>query len=212
MIPDTPRVPRFVWGCIAALIIAYAALSQYSSSVPDAKGLGAALSVGPVLLIGIVLIWRWTQPLIALLAAALLSAGLYNFWALIERNYEWSDLVQQCGAYCLVALSFARTLFAGRVPMCTHLASNIHGALTPVEVAYTRRATVAWVMFYVLIVVAILVLFFVAPLRIWSLFVNFGTFALILLMGFADHAIRRRLLPRHPSGGLFVIIRRSLTG
>jgi uncharacterized membrane protein len=204
-------VTRFQLGVIAALIIGYAALSQYSVSA-DAKGLGAALSLAPVLLIGVILAWRWTQPRTALLIAALCSAVLYRYWPFIERNYEWADLVQQCGMYGLVALGFARSLFAGQIPVCTQLADKMYGALTPVEIAYTRRATVAWAMFYALLSVAILMLFFVVSLPAWSLFVNFATFALMLVMGLADHAIRRRLLPRHPSGGILGIFRRSLIG
>jgi uncharacterized membrane protein len=197
---------------LAALVVGYAALSHYSTSSPDAKGLGAALSVAPVLLIGLILAWRWTQPLTTLLIAALSCALLYRYWPAIERNYEWADLVQQCGVYGLIAASFARSLFAGRIPTCTQLANTMHGALTPAELAYTRRATVAWVVFYVLTTVAILVLFFVAPLRIWSLFVNFGVFGLMIVMGIADHALRRRVLPRHPAGGILAIIQRALIG
>jgi uncharacterized membrane protein len=195
-----------------ALIIGYAALSHYSASSPDKKGLGAALSIGPVLLIGVVLLWRWTRPLTALLIAVSLCAFLYAYWPVVERNYEWADLAQQCGAYSLVALSFARSLFAGRVPMCTQLASKLHPALTPAETAYTRHATVAWVVFYVLMTMVIFILFFAASLRVWSLFVNFVAFGLIMLMGIADHAIRRRVLPRRSSGGILAIIQRSLTG
>ena len=194
------------------LVIGYAALSHYSASSPDKKGLGAALSIGPVLLIGVVLLWRWTRPVTALLFAASLCAFLYSYWPVVERNYEWADLAQQCGAYSLVALTFARSLFAGRVPMCTQLASKLHAALTPAEIAYTRQATVAWVVFYVLMATAIFVLFFAASLRVWSLFVNFVAFGLIVLMGVADHAIRRRVLPQRPGGGILAIIQRSLTG
>jgi uncharacterized membrane protein len=197
---------------IVALIIGYALLSHYSASSPDKKGLGAALSIGPVLLIGLVLLWRWTRPLTALLAAVSLSAFLYVYWPVVERNYEWADLAQQCGAYGLVALSFVRSLFAGRVPMCTQLASKLHASLTPVEIAYTRHATAAWAVFYGLIALTILILFFTASLRVWSLFVNFVAFALIMLMGIADHAIRRRVLPERPDGGILAIIQRSLTG
>jgi len=92
------------------------------------------------------------------------------------------------------------------------LAGKVHGTLTPAEIEYTRGATVAWVIFYVLMTMAILILFFVAPLRIWSLFVNFAAFGLLLLMGIADHAIRRRVLPRHPDGGILKVIQRSLIG
>jgi uncharacterized membrane protein len=206
------RVQRIQVAAAVALIIGYAALSHYSASSPDKKGLGAALSIGPVLLIGVVLLWRWTRPLAALLIAASSCAFLYVYWPVVERNYEWADLAQQCGAYSLVAVSFARSLFAGRVPMCTQLAIKLHPVLTPAEIAYTRHATVAWVVFYVLMTMAIFVLFFLAPLRVWSIFVNFVTFGLIMLMGLADHAIRRRVLPRRAGGGILAIIGRSLTG
>jgi uncharacterized membrane protein len=203
---------RLQLAVVAALVIGYAVLSHYSASSPNSRGLGAALSIGPVILIGVILAWRWTRPLTALLIAAALGALLYRYWPVIERNYEWADLAQQCGVYGLVALSFARSLFGDRVPICTQLAKQIHDALTPAEIAYTRRATAAWVVFYVLLTLAIFILFFAASLRVWSFFVNFITFGLMMLMGIADHAIRRRVLPRHPRGGILAVIRRSLIG
>jgi uncharacterized membrane protein len=208
----SPRPRRLVMPAFAVLVVGYAALSHYSASSPDAKGLGAALSVAPVLLIGLIFAWRWTQPLTALLIAVSSCALLYHFWPAIERNYEWADLVQQCAVYGLIAATFARSLLAGRVPICTQLANTMHGALTPAEIVYTRRATVAWVVFYVLMTAAILVLFVAAPLRIWSLFVNFGAIGLMIIMGIADHALRRRVLPRHPAGGILAIIQRALIG
>jgi uncharacterized membrane protein len=211
--PAAARRPnRLLLAAIAALVVGYAALSHYSASSPNAKGLGAALSVAPILLIGLILAWRWTRPFTALLIAAAACAILYRYWPAIEKNYEWGDLVQQCGVYALIAASFARSLFAGRVPVCTQLATAIHGALTPVEVAYTRRATGAWAVFYCLTAAAILVLFFVASLRVWSLFDNFGVFGLMIVMGLADHAVRRRVLPRHPGGGILAILQRALIG
>ncbi len=203
---------RLGWSLIALLVIGYAVLSHYSASSPNAKGLGAALSLGPVLVIGLILAWRWTNPGTALLIAAVLGAFVYRYWAVIEENYEWGDLAQQCGAYGLVALSFARSLFGGRVPLCTQLASTMHGELSPPEISYTRRATIVWMVFYALLTTAILALFFVASQRVWSLFVNFATFGLIIVMGIADHAIRLRVLPRHPGGGILGIIKRSLIG
>ena len=164
------------------------------------------------MLIAILVAWRWTKPLTALLIAALLGTAVIRFWAIFERHFEWADLVQQCAAYALVAVSFARSLVGGRVPLCTQLAQRIHAELTPVEVAYTRRATLAWAVFYALLTCMILALFFAAPLRLWSMFVNFGTFGLMILMGIADHAIRRRVLPRHPAEGLPTLIRRALIG
>jgi uncharacterized membrane protein len=203
---------RLQWGALALLVVGYAGLSHYSAESPNARGLGAALSIGPVLLIAILVAWRWTRPFTAMLIAAALCAAVYRYWAVFEKHFEWADLAQQCGAYALVAGGFARSLIGGRVPLCTQLAQKIHGELTPAETAYTRRATLAWAIFYALLMIAILVLYFMAPLRVWSMFVNFGTFGLMILLGIADHAIRRRVLPRHPAGGLLTVIRRAVIG
>jgi uncharacterized membrane protein len=198
-------------GALTAVIIGYAVLSHYSASSTHTKGLGAALSVGPVLLIGGVMMWRWTRPWIALLAAAVVGAFLYRYWPIVESNYQWADLVQQCGVYALIALSFARTL-SGRVPLCTQLAIKMHGELTPAEIAYGRRATIVWMVFYAALAITIIVLYFSVSLKTWSFFVNFTVFGLIVLASLAEHAIRRRVLPYHPSGGILAAIQRALTG
>jgi uncharacterized membrane protein len=200
-----------VW-VISGLIIVYAALSQYGASVPDARRLGACLSVGPIVLIGIWLMWRWTQVAIALPSTAILAAALYHAWPMIERNYAWADLAQQCGVYGLIAATFTRSLLAGRIPVCTLLARQFQGALTSEELVYMRRATAAWSAFYLLLALSIVGLFFAVPRAVWSSFVNFGTVGLMILAGIVDHLVRRRLLPRRPSEGWTQIIRRALLG
>ncbi len=157
------------------------------------------------------MLWLWRWRFAALLIAMLSGVLLYLEWPFIQSHYEWSDLAQQCGIYGLVALFFARSLFGGRVPVCGQLAHQMYGALTPDELVYMRRATVAWGAFYFLLAGAILVLFFVVPLRIWSVFTNFVTWGLMVLAGFVDHVLRRLLLPRHREGGILTLIRRALT-
>jgi uncharacterized membrane protein len=195
---------------VAAITVGYAALSHYSNTAPDAKGLGAGLSIAPILLIGAVMLWRWSHPLLALSIFALEAVLLFHYWPVLTKYYEWADVVQQCGAYGLVSLTFARSLFGGRVPLCTQLSAKLHGPLAPAEIAYTRWATVAWMIFYVMLAAIILILFFVAPLRVWSLFVNFAAFGLIALAFIADHAVRRRVLPHRP-GGILAALRQSLS-
>jgi uncharacterized membrane protein len=199
---------------ITLCLIIYAALSQYSASSasPHAKSLGAALTVGPIPIIAAALLWWWGSRLWALLVVLVSAILFYRYWPLIERNYEWADVAQQCGIYALVTLAFARSLFAGRTPLCTQLAEQMYGDLSEAEGAYMRRATAAWAVFYGLMTAAVLVLFFAVSLRQWSLFVNFIAWGLMVLAGFVDHALRRRLLPRHREGGILTLIRRSLSG
>ena len=173
--------------------------------------MGAALSIGPVWLIALALLWVWKWRVSAVVVAFLSGALLYLKWPFIQSHYEWSDLAQQCGIYGLVALFFARSLFAGRVPVCAQLAERMYGALTLEEIAYMRRATAAWAAFYALLAAAILGLFFLVPLRTWSFFTNFVTWGLMILGGFVDHALRQRVLPRHRKGGILTLIRRALT-
>lgn len=211
-LPAAPALSRVQWVALGGILLGYAALSHYSTTNPDAKGLGAALSVGPVLLIGLFLLWRWSRPVTAVIAAIATGFLLYRLWPAIENHFEWSDLLQQVAIYALIAWSFARSSFGGRMPVCTQIAKSMYGELTPVEITYTARATLAWALFYSGLALAILALFFTSPLRVWSLFVNFGTFGLMALMGFGDHAIRRRVLPRHEKGGLLTILQKTLIG
>jgi uncharacterized membrane protein len=177
--------------------------------------LATGLSLGPILLIGAAVVWRWTSPLIASLTIALACLALHQYWQFLKDNYQWSNLAQQCGAYGLVALGFVRSLLGDRVPVCTQIAERLHGAgaLGAAELRYTRRATVAWAAFYVLLTLAIVVLFFAAPARVWSLFVDFAAFGLIGLMFAAEHIVRLTVLPhRRGSGSALAALRQLLGG
>jgi uncharacterized membrane protein len=196
----------------AGLIIAYAALSHYSNASPEARGLGAALSLGPLLLIALFMVWRWWPRTIAALVTFGTGVLLVAYWPVIKRHYQWADLAQQCAIYALLAGSFARSLSGGRMPVCTQIAQKLHGELGPAEISYLRGATITWAAFYALLAVAILMLYFLVALDTWSIFVNFVTFGLIALMAFVDHTIRRRVLPRRSSGGILTALRQALIG
>jgi uncharacterized membrane protein len=133
---------------LAVIVVGFAVLSYYSYATPSAKSLGAAVSLAPIVTIGLVLAWRWTHPLVAALIGAAVAVSLYYFWPALKQNYEWADLLQQFTAYVLVALGFIRSLLAGRVPLCVQLANKLHGPLSPVEIKYTTAVTVAWAIFY----------------------------------------------------------------
>jgi len=203
---------RRVLAVFTVILIGYAALSHYSNARPDAKALAVGLSIGPILLIGLALLLRWTTVPITLGVACLVGAVVYYSLPALEKNYEWLDLVQQAGVYGLVMVSFARSLWPGKTPLCTQLAIQMHGTLDASEIAYTRRATAVWAVFYLTLTIAIVVLFFTAPLKIWSMFVNFATFGLIVAMALGDHLLRRAVLPPRPSRGLIDVLQRALLG
>jgi uncharacterized membrane protein len=187
---------RLQLAAVVLFFLAYAALSHYSNLNPQAQDLGAVLAFAPLLILGVALVWRLSGMLTAALVAVAAGLMLHEFWALLAQNFSIAVLIQQCGVYAILAFSFGRSLLPGRVPLCTQFADKIHGPLGPPELRYTRKVTVAWVIFFLLNVAVTLLLFAFAPSRIWSLFVNFLSVPLVLLMFAAEYAIRRRVLPQ----------------
>jgi uncharacterized membrane protein len=160
-----------------------------------------------MLSLGLVLVWRWSGALLAVLTAAATALLLRAFWPLFTANFSIVYLSQQCGFYAIMAFSFGRSLLEGRVPLCTRLADKIHGPLSALELRYTRNVTIAWVVFFLANMLVTFLLFEFAPLRVWSLFVNFFSLPLILLMFAAEYAVRRRVLPYVQRNGLIATLR-----
>ncbi len=202
-----PTRRRLQLAAVGVLLVVYSVLSHYSNSNPRAQDLGAALALAPTLGIAIGLTWRLKGMLAAAIVAGAAALLLHHYWPLLTRNFTILYLIQQGGFYAIVALSFALSLRKNRVPLCTQLADKIHGPLTALEQRYTRRVTAAWAIFLSAQVAATLLLFAFAPLRIWSLFVNFCSLPLLLLMFAGEMAVRQRVLPATHQSGLIETLR-----
>jgi len=198
---------RLQLAAVVLFFIAYSVLSHYSNLNPQAHDLRTALALAPMLTLGLVLLWRWSGAFMALLAAAATAYLLRAFWPLFAQNFSIVYLVQQTGFYSIMAFTFGRSLRKGSVPLCTQLADKVHGPLSALELRYTRQVTLAWVIFFLCDVAANFLLFEFAPLSIWSVFVNFCSLPLILLMFVAEYAVRRRVLPQVQRNGLIATLR-----
>jgi uncharacterized membrane protein len=198
---------RLQLAAVIAFVVAYAGLSHYSNSVAKTHDLGVGLALGPVLTIGLLLIWRWTHLLVALLAAAAAAVLLRHYWPVLEKNFPVVYLLQEGGFYSLMAASFGLSLLGDRVSLCTQLADKVHGPLNPQELRYTRRVTAAWALFFLAIAALTLCLFVMAPLRVWSFFANFCVVPLIGLMFVVEYAVRRRVLPHVSRRGILAAVR-----
>ncbi|HXQ64764.1 MAG TPA: hypothetical protein VN787_07905 [Steroidobacteraceae bacterium] len=196
---------------LAVLAIAYAVLAHLSNSTPGASGLGVALAAGPLLVFAVILAWRSTVRLPALLLCALASLLTYRYWPLLAQHFPWLYLLQQVSVYGLLALMFGRSLAAQRVPLCTHWATRVHGPLSPAVARYTRAVTVVWTAFFALITLTLVVLFALAPLPVWSAFANFCAFPLIITLFVVEYAVRNRVLPNMRHAGILAGARAFLT-
>jgi uncharacterized membrane protein len=198
---------RLQLAAVGVFIVAYSGLSHYSNSHAQARDLATILALAPMLSVGLLVLWRWRGTLTALLAAAGVGALCLHFWPLFRQNFSLVYLIQQLGFYGLMAATFGFSLLPGRLPLCTQLADKVHGPLGPPELRYTRQVTAAWVWFFVANMTATVLLYAFAPLRTWSLFVNFCSLPLIGLMFAVEYAIRRRVLKQVHTGGLIATLR-----
>lgn len=199
------RWRRLQIAAACVLIGGYASLSHYCNSV-GAHTVGALLALGPLTLIGLILAWR-RQPTLAVLLAAAIGVTLRFLWPMLQNNFSRLFLLQETTVYTLLGLTFARSLAAGEVSLCTRLADALHGPLSPSEVTYTRRVTTAWSIFFFVIAALSVVLYNAAPLRVWSIYINFCVLPLIAAMFIVEYLIRRRVVPQGARAGLLDSVR-----
>ncbi|HEX3847076.1 MAG TPA: hypothetical protein VHV81_06810 [Steroidobacteraceae bacterium] len=186
--------------------MAYAVLSHYANSAVGSRDLSVAVALGPVALIGFVVISRATRLWVALLSAAVAALLVRAFWPDLVSNFPVVYLLQEAGFYSLMAATFGLSLRPGRVALCTMLADKVHGPLSAREVTYTRRVTAAWAVFFLAIALITIGFYRFAPLTTWSLFANFCVVPLMVLMFVGEYAVRRRVLPQVASRGMLAAL------
>jgi uncharacterized membrane protein len=136
-----------------------------------------------------------------------LGALIYGLWPVLERHYSLVYLIQESCAYTLLGLTFGRSLLPDRVALCTTLADKVHGPLSPRELKYTRQVTAAWTLFFFAVTVGSLLLYALAPLRVWSIYINFCAMPLVGTMFIAENLVRRLVLPQVKKAGLLATVR-----
>lgn len=140
--------------------------------------------------------WRSRHHGVAAIVALALAALCVQAWAGIQVTSHALYLLQHAGVNFFLALFFGSTLRPGRTALITTLALRVHnGRLPPDHLAYTRKLTVAWVVFFLAIVVISLVLFFGASFETWAVFANLVTPVAVGVMFAGEHFMRYRLHP-----------------
>ena len=183
------------WLGIAALVIGYSVLAHYTNQPASNPNLGALVAIAPVVLIALILAWRSSRRIVMLGMLVLACAALWFSWSTLEHHFGLVYWLQYMAMQLILFMTFARTLVAGRQPLCTRFAEAVHAPLTPQHENYARQVTVAWALFFAAMALISTLLFFLAPLAVWSVFSNFLTFPLVALMFIAEYWVRKWLLP-----------------
>ena len=110
-----------------------------------------------------------------LVSIVILIAISFPLWSMVIHNFYWVYWIDHAGAQLILSAIFARTLGAGREPLCSNFARMVHGTLDPAIAEYTRQITVVWMAFFGLMSIVSTALFFLTTPYTWSFFANFLT-------------------------------------
>jgi uncharacterized membrane protein len=181
------------WVGMAVLITGYSALAHYTNV--SAHKLGPVTSLAPLMLLALTLAWHAQRRLYALCALGALCIALYFQRHAIEQHFGAIYWLQDTGLQLLLFATFGRTLLAGQKPLCVRFAEAAHSPLSARHETYARHVTVAWTLFFGAMALVSTLLFFAAPIPVWSAFANFLVLPLIALMFLTEYRLRLRLLP-----------------
>jgi uncharacterized membrane protein len=197
---------RLQYAAVCVLVVAYASLSHYCNA-HRAHDLGAALALAPLTLLILVVAWRSWSTLAAIVATAAWGLALFCVWPVMAKNFALFYLIQESSVYGILGATFAGSLRRNKIALCTQLADRVHGPLSPQEVAYTRRVTAAWSIFFFAVAALSIALYVEAPLRIWSIYINFCVMPLVATMFIGEYVVRRRVLPQIKRVGVMASVR-----
>jgi uncharacterized membrane protein len=180
---------------IALLSAGYLALAQWlMTSAPDSPWNAAAL-LAPMLAAAAVAAWSAGQRLRSVLAVAAIGALCAQALVGVLIPAPLLYLSQHVVINLMLAWWFASSLRDGHVALITRLASLVHRHMTPPMLVYTRNVTRAWVVYFVAISAASLIVFATAPFETWAWFSNLVSPLACGAMFIGERVLRYRLHP-----------------
>jgi uncharacterized membrane protein len=197
----------FRWGALAAVAIGYSVL-EYRAAIARTPDLfGAVVAMLPFALFALAMAWRSARPAFFVGAWLAGCALLYVASDWLVAHYQWVFLIQHAGIHALLFVTFGRSLRAGRTPLVTGFARLVHSTMTPALDSYTRAVTWAWTIYFGSMASLSLLLFWLAPVAVWSAFATLLGIPLLALMFIGEYAVRCIVLPPSDRAGPIEAIR-----
>jgi uncharacterized membrane protein len=196
---------------IVLLVTLYVLASHFALILPQGQAIAAALAISIPAAVAVGALYKWfgtqlaswaAQPEPAIvhqavaLCAAVLLAALVLLWAwpYVLSNADTLYFAQHLGTNALLAWVFGHTLRAGQTPLVVRFARMVHRQQVPAEIEqYARRVTVAWTLFFIATCLLSIVLFFAAPLAVWSSFAVLFQWPSVVAFFIGEYALRRLL-------------------
>ncbi|MEO7391187.1 MAG: hypothetical protein ABIU58_03370 [Ramlibacter sp.] len=195
------------WGALLALGLGYSVLAHHTAAAATPDAFSALVAVTPLAVLALVMAWRSPHrpALLALWLAA--CAALYGVSGWLVTHFQGVFLLEHVGVNSLLCLAFGKSLWAGRTPLVTGFARLVHRTVSPALLSYTRAVTWAWTLYFGGVSLLSLLLFWLAPITVWSTFANLLGLPLLALMFAVEYAVRCFVLPAEDRAGPLEAIR-----
>lgn len=186
------RVRTVLVGLVGAAYVA--GCHWLMTSAPTSRW-NALVVIGPMLGLLALFAARRGQRLVAAIASLVLVGLVLQAWRGGGLEPATLYLAQHVAVHGALAALFGLTLRPGQEALVTALARRVHGSLTPGMAAYSRKVTIAWSAYFVLMATISIGLFLFAPFAAWALFANLLTPLAMVLMFVGEFLLRYRLHP-----------------
>ena len=191
-----------------AVLVTWAVASHLGSAGMVGANFAALVAVLPLVVAAVVLLWQWRGAGGRAAGLGALAALLVALWPLLKSNAALLYYLEHVGSLLALAVLFGRSLFGAGDALVTSMARAIYGGtLSERKQRYTRRVTLAWALFFLANAVVSTALFWLTPVRIWSIHAHLLMGPLVALMFLGEHLVRLRVLPPHERPKLTDVVR-----
>ncbi len=172
---------------------------------------GMALAAIPIAIQAVLVTWVALSSIASRTVRVAACGAIFLCVLFLSRSTDggpvFASVVPHTMAYLALLALFATSLQPGRDAVITILARRSRGRLSAEVVRYTRRVTWAWCWFFLAQLVGSFTLLLLAPLSVWSLFVNVCNLPLIGVMLCAEYVYRQWRHAAQPPERLFDMVR-----
>jgi uncharacterized membrane protein len=194
---------------VSAAGAVYLGLGYLTAASERAPLLGIFIGITPLGAVALVAAWHSRARALALLACVACAALFVLNLDQLRSHAAWLYFVQHAGAMTLLCIAFGSTLAgAHSAALCSRIASVVISA--PLDASYFRytwKVTLAWTIFFGVVALVSVLLFFLGPIELWSVFANLLTAPLLGAMFVGEYLVRQRVLPDRPHVSVVETIR-----
>ena len=186
-----------------AAVVAYPLILHFFVVKNAAGPFGIGLAMLPIVSYLFWVMRSTKHPLRTALLLALGALLLGIAWTAKLIDFSAAYYFEHVLFNALLMLLFGSSLLPGREPLISSLARRVHGSL-PMEIAaYTVTVTWVWTIYFAATIVVSLLLYYFAPLTVWSFFANVLGIPLAILLFVGEYFYRIKTIPNFPHVSIF---------